>query len=134
MKLELCGVAIFADHVRDGPLSADGSLLDHVSDGMRFDVRGRCCRDWLRGRRDARLLQHPQAVELAGRLDDPGQHQAANNLVPAGRVLEAEGPVGTSATLRAQTSAQICFREDEYGRPALCDAAQARIFGPGQVA
>ena len=39
------------------------------------------------------LLQHPQRVQLAGRLDDPGQHQAPEHVVPAGRILQAQHPV-----------------------------------------
>ncbi len=44
-------------------------------------------------RREARLLQDPQAVQLADRLDDPRQHQVPENLVPARRVLEPQHSV-----------------------------------------
>jgi len=44
----------------------------------------------IRRRRQAGLLQHPQGVELAGGLDDPGQHQLAEHLVPARRAAEAQ--------------------------------------------
>jgi hypothetical protein len=39
------------------------------------------------------LLKDPQAVELAGRLDDPGQHQLPEHLVPARRVFQPQHPV-----------------------------------------
>src|SRR5207248_9850711 len=41
------------------------------------------------GRRvDPGFLQHPQRVQLAGRLDDPRQHQLPEHLVPTRRLLE----------------------------------------------
>jgi len=42
------------------------------------------------GRGDADLLQHPGGVDLAGRLDDPGQHQIPEHGVPTGRGVEPE--------------------------------------------
>jgi hypothetical protein len=45
-----------------------------------------CCRD-------AGFLQHPQAIELAGGLDDPGQHQMAEHLVPRRRRPRIPAPV-----------------------------------------
>ena len=44
----------------------------------------------IRRRGDAGLVQHTQRVELAGRLDDPRQHQLLEHLVPTRRVGEAE--------------------------------------------
>jgi len=45
-------------------------------------------------RSDPGLLQDPDAVQLADGLDDPGQHQVTEHLIPAGRGLEPEHPVG----------------------------------------
>jgi hypothetical protein len=45
-------------------------------------------------RRHPGLLQHPQRVQLAGRFNDPGQHQVPEHIVPAGRVIEAQHLVG----------------------------------------
>lgn len=45
-------------------------------------------------RRHPRLLKNPQGVQLARRLDDPGQHQVPEDLVPARRVFEPQHPVG----------------------------------------
>jgi hypothetical protein len=39
------------------------------------------------------LVENPQAVELADGLDDPGQHQLPEHLVPVGRVLQPQRPV-----------------------------------------
>ena len=47
----------------------------------------------VRRRRDPGLLNDPQAVQLARRLNDPGQHQMAEHLVPARGVLEPQHPV-----------------------------------------
>jgi hypothetical protein len=41
-------------------------------------------------RRDPCLFQDPQAVQLADRLDDPGQHQVPEDLVRARGVLEPQ--------------------------------------------
>jgi hypothetical protein len=48
----------------------------------------------IRRRRDTRLLQHPQAVELAGRLDDTGQHELPEHFVPACSLPEPKHLVG----------------------------------------
>jgi hypothetical protein len=45
-------------------------------------------------RRNTGLAQHAQTVQLAGRLDDAGQHQLTEHLVPAHGLLEPEHPVG----------------------------------------
>jgi len=44
----------------------------------------------IRGRAEAGLLQHAQRVEFAGRLDDPGEHQSAEHLVPAGGDVQTQ--------------------------------------------
>ena len=41
-------------------------------------------------RRHAGLLQHPDRVQLAGGLDDPGQHQPLENLVTATRGVQLQ--------------------------------------------
>jgi len=46
----------------------------------------------IRRRVDPDLGQHPQAVELAGRLDDPRQHQLPEHLITA------DGPANPSAS------------------------------------
>lgn len=40
------------------------------------------------------LGQHPGGVDLAGRFDDPGDHQLPEDRVTAGRVLKPQHPVG----------------------------------------
>ena len=47
----------------------------------------------VRRRRDPGLLKDPQAVELARRLNDPGQYKVPEHLVPARGVLQAQNPV-----------------------------------------
>jgi hypothetical protein len=48
----------------------------------------------VRGRRHSRLGKHPGAVDLAGGLDDPRQHQLPEHLITAGGLLEPEHPIG----------------------------------------
>ena len=38
-ELGLRGMVVFVDHSRDDRLSADGSQVGHVPDGLRLDVR-----------------------------------------------------------------------------------------------
>jgi len=45
------------------------------------------------GRGGAGLFQHAGAVQLAGRLDDPRQHQVAEHLVPARRLLQPQNGI-----------------------------------------
>ena len=80
-------------------------------------------------RRHPGLLQHPQAVELAGRLDDPGQHQVPEHLVPAGRVLQAQHPV---AALQGVHQVAHPRRRDRQrpGRPRAVQAqAELQLAG-----
>ena len=49
----------------------------------------------IRRRRDPGFLQDPQAVQLADRLDDPGQHQMAEHLIP--RPPRPSGPAPCGA-------------------------------------
>lgn len=44
----------------------------------------------VRDRLDADLVQHPQRVLLAGRLDDPRQHQLPEHLIPTSGLVEPE--------------------------------------------
>ena len=70
------------------------------------------------GALDADLGQHPQAVELAGRLDDPRQHQLPEHLVPAGGPVEPERVVGA-----AQPVPQMPHpRGDDLQRPPTAGA------------
>ena len=48
----------------------------------------------VRRRAGTGLLQHTQAAGLAGRLDDPGQHQLPEHLVPASGFFEPQRAVG----------------------------------------
>jgi len=48
----------------------------------------------LAGNRAARVPQHAQPVQLAGRLHDAGQHQLAEHLVASQGLLEPEHPAG----------------------------------------
>jgi hypothetical protein len=50
----------------------------------------------IRRRRDTGLVQHPQRVQLAGRLDDPRQHQLPEHLITAGRLAEPQRVVGAA--------------------------------------
>ena len=52
----------------------------------------------IRRRRNPELVQHPDRVELADRLDHPGQHQLLKQLVGAGPV-QPERPVGGAQRL-----------------------------------
>jgi hypothetical protein len=57
----------------------------------------------IRRRVDTDLGQHPQAVELAGRLDDPRQHQLPERLIPADSPVEPERVVGATQPLPQRT-------------------------------
>jgi hypothetical protein len=60
---------------------------------VRFHRPGQKRRRSVGGRLDARLRENPQAVELADGLDDPGQHQVPEYVVPArGRASGAPQP------------------------------------------
>jgi hypothetical protein len=54
----------------------------------------------IRYRRNTGLAQYAQIVQLAGRLDDAGQHQLAGHLVPAHGLLEPDHPVGMDQRIR----------------------------------
>ena len=78
---------------------------------------------WIRHRRNARFLQHPQAVQLAGRLDDPGQHQLGEHLVATGGVLEPQHPVAVS-----ESAQQVAHpRRGDRQRATRCRLAQAQV-------
>ena len=77
----------------------------------------------VRTRRHAGFLQHPRAVQLADRLDDPRQHQLAEHLVPARGPVEAQHPVGVLQ--RVQQAAHP--RRGDRQRPAR----RRRHPGPG---
>ena len=52
------------------------------------------------GRRlHAGLAEHPQRIDLAGRLDDAGGHQIAEHLITIGGGVEAQDPVGPTQRL-----------------------------------
>jgi hypothetical protein len=40
--------------------------------------------------RDSGLFQHPQRIQLADRLDDPGQHQVPEDFIAAGSPVQAQ--------------------------------------------
>jgi hypothetical protein len=44
--------------------------------------------------RDTDFLQHLQAIQLADRLDNPGQHQLGAHLVAVRGIGEPEHPIG----------------------------------------
>jgi hypothetical protein len=48
----------------------------------------------IRRRRNTDLLQHPDRLQLAGRLDDPGQHQSLEHLIPFASQVEPQHLVG----------------------------------------
>ena len=77
----------------------------------------------VRDRRHARFLQHPRAVQLADRLDDPGQHQLAEHLVPARGPVEAQHPPGVLQ--RVQQAAHP--RRGDRQRPARRAGVQAQV-------
>jgi hypothetical protein len=71
--------------------------------------------------RDAGLFQHPRAVKLADRLDDPRQHQLGEHLIRARSALDAQHPVGAPA--------------HPAGRPSAPrgSAAARRLAQPGRI-
>jgi hypothetical protein len=77
----------------------------------------------VRGRRDPSLGQHPQRVDLAGRLDDPREHQLPKHLVPAGRLLEAEPVVGAAQRVPQMRHPRRLDRQ----RPGRACRVQAEI-------
>ena len=61
-------------------------------------------------RRNTGLGEYPQRVGFAGRLDDPGQHQILEHLVPTGGPVQAERLIGP-----AQPVPQVsCPRTDDF--------------------
>ena len=77
----------------------------------------------IRDRADACLVQDPQAVLLACRLDDPGQHQLPEDLVPAGGVIEAQDPVSPLDRVDQVTHT----RGGDRQRPARGRAVQPEV-------
>jgi hypothetical protein len=75
----------------------------------------------VRRRRLPGFLQHPQAVQLAGRLDDPCQHQLAEHLIARGGPAEAEHVIAA-----AQGIQQVLHpRGRDRQRPARAPPAEA---------
>jgi len=81
------------------------------------------------GRRDAGLLENPQAVKLADRLDDPGQNQVAEHAVPAGRGVE---PGHLVAALERVEQTAHPRRGDRQPTAARRLQAQAEFRLPGR--
>jgi len=69
----------------------------------------------IRHRLEAGLGQHPQAVLLAGRFDDPRQHQVPEDLVSAGGLGEPERVLGTAQ--RPPTGVPSATRRSPTRRP-----------------
>lgn len=85
----------------------------------------------VRRRRGACFLQDSQRVELAGWLDDPGRHQVPEHLVPARRVLQAQGPVGVLQ--RVEQAAHPRRRDRQRPGPgSLRPQAQVKLALPGR--
>jgi len=71
------------------------------------------------------LLQHPQRVQLADRLDDPRQHQLSEHLITAAGLVKAQDPAGM-----LQGTGQAAHPRG--GKPAT--ARRPRQYpGPGQT-
>ena len=77
----------------------------------------------IRRRRDTGFLQHPQRVELAGRLDDPRQHQLLEGLIAAAGPVKAQHP--ERMPQRVQQAAHPRRRDRQ--RPALRRRIQAQL-------
>jgi len=69
------------------------------------------------------LIQHPQAVGLADRLDDPRQHQAAEHPIRAAGLAEAQHIV----SLRQGIEQTAHLRRDDRQRPASRSRIQAQV-------
>ena len=85
----------------------------------------------IRRRREPGLLQHPQAVELAGRLDDPRQHQLTEHLIPARWPGRSPAP----GSARSRASSRCPIREEVIGSgpPAAAGIqAQVKLALPGR--
>jgi hypothetical protein len=75
------------------------------------------------------LLKDPQAVELAHRLDDLGQHQMAEHVVPGCRVLQSQHPV---SVLQGVQQVPYPGRSDRQRPAARGLHAQPELQLPGR--
>lgn len=73
--------------------------------------------------------EHPQAVLLARRLDDPRQHQMPEYLLPARGVLQAHDPAGTLDGAGQVTHPGRGDRQRASRSPALRAGAEFRLPG-----
>ena len=76
------------------------------------------------------FLQRPQRVQLAGRLDDPREHQVAEDLVPAGGPPEPQHVIAAGQGIQQVTH----LRGRDRQRPAFATAetrAKAKDALPG---
>jgi len=87
----------------------------------------------IRRRRYPGLLQHPQRVQLADRLDDPREHQLAEHLVPACGPSEAQHVIG--AAQGVQQVPHPRGRDRQQAAPAATEArAEIEDALPGRQA
>jgi hypothetical protein len=81
---------------------------------------------------DPGLVQDPQAVELAGRLDDPGQHQLPEHLIPGRGLLQAQHPVGVLQGIRQVPHPRGRDRQRPAASPGCGVQAQVKLALPGR--
>lgn len=82
-------------------------------------------------RRDASLGEHPQRVQLAGRLDDPRQHQLPEDLVSVGRVGEPQRVVDAAQGIPQVPHPRGCDRQ-RTTRPRRCVQPEVELALPGR--
>ena len=102
---------------RRGDLLPPGVLREHAQPPRDGPVRDR---------RHPGFPQHPQAVQLADRLDDPRRHQLAEHLIAARGRSKPEHPIGMLQ--RVQQAAHP--RGDDRQRPARRAGSRPRSSSP----
>ena len=75
------------------------------------------------------LLQHPKRVQLAGRLDDPRQHQVPEHLITASGPAQAQHVI---ARTRASSKTPIRDAVIGSGPQRSSSRARSRTCSPGQ--
>jgi hypothetical protein len=86
----------------------------------------------IRRRADPGLVQHPQAVQFAGRLDDPREHQQAEHLVPARRPVQPQHPVGALQGVQKVPRPRGRDRQRAASGPSAEARAERKLTLPGR--
>src|SRR5271167_133485 len=77
------------------------------------------------------LVQHAQRLGLAGRLEDPRQHQRAKHIVPAGRLIELEHVI---AAAQGHNSDKSQAAESPYSFTITIDVHKVPTAAPQEIA